>query len=78
MTPTNAGQNTPKKRDREQDIRTSLQGPGVNASGPFTDDQQPIQCFKCKGWGHPRRLCPSQLNYTRGGDDQGSSLPGLG
>ena len=67
LTPTNSRQNTPKKRDGEQDIRTNLQGPGVNASGPFTNDQKPIQCFKCKGWGHPRRLCPSQLNYTRGG-----------
>ena len=65
-TPTNSGQNTPTKRDREQDIRTNLQGPGVNASGPFVNDQKPIQCFKCKGWGHPRRLCPSRLNYMRG------------
>ena len=67
LTPTNSGQNTPKKRVGEQDIRTNLQGPGVNASGPFADDQKPIQCFKCKGWGHPRRLCPSRLNYMRGG-----------
>ena len=76
-TPTNSGQNTSKKRDGERDIRTNLQGPGVNASGPFTDDQKPIQCFKCKGWGHPRKLCASQLNYTRG-DDQGTSLPNPG
>ena len=66
-TPTNSGQNTPKERDGERDIRTNLQGPGVNASGPFINDQKPIQCFKCKGWGHPRRLCPSRLNYMRGG-----------
>ena len=38
LTPTNSGQNTPKKRDGERDIRTNLQGPGVNASGPFADD----------------------------------------
>ena len=74
LTPTNSGQNTPRKRDGERDIRTNLQGPGVNASGPFTDDQKPIQCFKCKEWGHPRRLCPSWLNYMRG-DDQGTSPP---
>ena len=78
LTPTNSGQNTPKRRDGERDIRTILQGPGVNASGPFADNQKPIQCFKCKGWGHPRRLCPSWLNYTRGGDDQGTSLPNPG
>ena len=67
LTPTNSGQNTPKKRDGERDIRTNLQGPGANASGPFAVDQKPIQCFKCKGWGHLRRLCPSRLNYMRGG-----------
>ena len=66
-TPTNSRQGTPTKRDNEQDIQSSLQGPQVNASGLFVDGQKPIQCFKCKGWGHPRRLCPSSLNYTRGG-----------
>ena len=50
-----------------QDVRTNLQGPMINASGPFANDQKPIQYFKCKGWWHPRRLCPSQLNYMRGG-----------
>ena len=29
-----------------------------NSSGPFENGQKPIQCFMCKGWGHPRRLCP--------------------
>ena len=66
-TPTNLRQGTPTKRDSAQDIRNSLQGPGVNASGPFENGQKSIQCFKCKGWGHPRRLCPLCLNYTRGG-----------
>ena len=66
-TPTNSRQGTPTKRDSEQDIRNSLQGLGVNASGPFENGQKPIQCFKCKGWGHPRRLCPSCLNFMRGG-----------
>ena len=48
-TPTNSRQGTPTKRDSEHDIRNSLQGPGVNASGPFETGQKPIQCFKCKG-----------------------------
>ena len=44
-------------------------GPTTNASGPFTEGQRPIQCFKCKGWGHLRRICPSKgnLNFPRGG-----------
>ena len=41
-TPTNLEQNTPTKRDREQDIRTNLQGPTINASDPFANDQKPI------------------------------------
>ena len=48
-TPTNSRQGTPTKRDSEHDIRNSLQGPGVNALGPFETGQKPIQCFKCKG-----------------------------
>ena len=42
--------------------------PPTNASGPFTEGQRPIQCFKCKGWGHLRRICPSKgnLNFLRG------------
>ena len=54
--PTNSRQNTPTKRDR--DMRSNF---------PFPEGLRPIQCFKCKGWGHPWRLCPSRLNYTQGG-----------
>ena len=66
-TPTNSRQGTPTKRGNGSDVRTNLQGPGVNASRPFKNGQKPIQCFKCRGWGHPCRLCPSHLNYMRGG-----------
>ena len=65
QTSTNSRQNTPTKRDR--DMRSNLQGPEANASSPFPEGLRPIQCFKCKGWGHPRRLCPSHLNYNLGG-----------
>ena len=65
QTPTNSRQNTPTKRDG--DMRNNLKGPETNASSPFLEGLRPIQCFKCKGWGHPRRLCPSCLNYTQGG-----------
>ena len=61
----NSRQNTPTKRDG--DMRNNLKGPEANTSGPFPEGLRPIQCFKCKGWGHPRRLCPSHLNYTWGG-----------
>ena len=65
QTPMNSRQNMPTKRDG--DVRDNLKGPEANASGPFPEGLRPIQCFKCRGWGHPRRLCPFHLNYTRGG-----------
>ena len=73
--------NTNSKRDgeknkKQKNIRNTLQGPDANASGPFPPGSRPIQCFKCKGWGHVKRLCPSHLNYTWG-ECQGTtnSLP---
>ena len=45
-----------------------LRGLETSAAGPFreADGSRSIQCFRCRGWGHPKRLCPSHLNYTRG------------
>ena len=51
------------------DIWQNLRGPETSAVGPYreADGSRPIQCFRCCGWGHPKRLCPSHLNYTWGG-----------
>ena len=51
------------------DIRQNFRGPEPSVAGPFweADGSQPIQCFRCRGWGHPKQLCPSHLNYTWGG-----------
>ena len=51
------------------DIWQNLRGPETSAAGPFreADSSRPIQCFRCRGWGHPKRLCPSHLNYAWGG-----------
>ena len=50
----------------QMDIRQNLRGPETSSAGPFgeSDGSRPIQCFRCRGWGHPKRLCPSRLNYT--------------
>ena len=48
------------------DAREGLVGPEANVSGPFLPGQRPLQCHKCKGWGHVKRVCPSHLNYMRG------------
>ena len=49
-------------------------GPETGPNGPFEPGQRPIQCYKCKGWGHPQHLCPPRLNFTRG-DYKGESSP---
>ena len=47
------------------DAREGLMGPEANASGSFPPGQSPLQCHKCKGWGHVKRVCPLHLNYMR-------------
>ena len=61
-------------------IWPNLRGPEPSSAGPFREshDSRPIQCFKCWGWGHPKQLFPSQLNYTLGGSGTGISLPDNG
>ena len=56
-------------RHPQFDIRQNFRGPEPSTAGAFgeTDVSRPIQCFRCRGWGHPKRLCPSRLNYTQGG-----------
>ena len=36
------------------DAREGLMGPETKALGPFPPGQRPLQCHKCKGWGHVR------------------------
>ena len=54
------------QKQKKTDAREGLTGPVANASGPFPPGQRPLQCHKCKGWGHVRRICPSHLNFTSG------------
>ena len=37
-------------------------GPETTSYGPFSEGKKPIQCFKCVGWGHGWRECPSPGN----------------
>ena len=50
----------PPRSCPQEDISQNLRSPEPNASGPFeeNDGSRAIQCFKCRGWGHPKRLCP--------------------
>ena len=64
-----------QKQKKTVDAREGLAGPAANASGPFPPRQRPLQCHKCKGWGHVRRVCPLHLNFTRGGMQNRTFLP---
>ena len=35
-------------------------GPATSAAGPFKPGQKPLQCYKCRGWGHTYKECASQ------------------
>ena len=43
-----------------------LKGPEKTRAGPFCGRDQPFQCFKCHGFGHLARECPSLENYWWG------------
>ena len=44
-------------KSKNKDPRQQSGGPVVTAAGPFRGDAVPVQCFKCKGWGHRYRQC---------------------
>ena len=46
---------------KSADARQGLQGPGTSAAGPFKKGRPPIQCHRCKGWGHFARNCASKV-----------------
>ena len=52
-------------------------GPEVTSHGPFRQGKKPIQCYKCGGWGHTWRDCPSlgNIDWRR---LQGDELPPAG
>ena len=67
--------NSPKKECVHiNEVKKQLKGPGVSSAGPFKEKQRPIQCYKCEGWGHGWRECPTKGNVDWG-RVQGEPIP---
>ena len=59
----NVSQNKQAQKSKTLD-KTKSKGPQPSAAGPFSPTDKPMQCFKCGGWGHGWRNCPSQGNIN--------------
>ena len=53
---------TGKISPRKEDPRKYTKGCATTSTGPFKLDQKPMQCYKCKGWGHGWRECATKGN----------------
>ena len=54
--------NSPMKRPPGTGVTQTYRGPEVTSQGPFRGGRRPIQCYKCGGWGHGWKDCPSPGN----------------
>ena len=57
---------TPKTSPHKDDPRKITKGLHTTSAGPFRPDQKPMQCYKCKGWGHRWRECVTKGNVNWG------------
>ena len=65
----------PYKGKRNGKDGRDLKGLEKSAAGPFCGRDHPFQCFKCHGWGHLARDCPSLENYRWGESDNHEPPP---
>ena len=59
----NSSGTTPQKvKDNGKDNGNGYKGRGLatTSAGPFKPGQKPFQCYRCGGWGHSYKQCPSQ------------------
>ena len=56
-------QKSNKGKSPKQTLKKS-DGPTTSAAGPFRKGKKPLQCWRCGGWGHTSRECPTQGNLN--------------
>ena len=50
-------------------------GPAITSAGPFQGRRRPLQCYKCGGWGHVQRECPTSENVDWRGMQRANPTP---
>ena len=69
-----------KKRNENGNNPLKSKGPETTSHGPFRGGKKPLQCYKCGGWGHGWRECPSpgkhRLEEVEGGRTSSSRKGG--
>ena len=57
-----SGPCSPVKKSSERGGVPKMKGPEITSHGPFRQGKKPLQCYRCGGWGHGWRECPSPGN----------------
>ena len=50
-------------------------GPAITSARPFQGHRRPLQCYKCGGWGHVQRECPTSENVDWRGMQRADPTP---
>ena len=59
-----ASPRSPRREVQRESQSTTSRGPGITSAGPFHNGKRPLQCYKCGGWGHVQRECPTPENLN--------------